>query len=368
MPVGFGGGLARTIGVTKHEMRELREGPGPFSATIGMFGVQSQIEILKAQHMLGWAMGATGLRTLTTTGYKWPGLFGGRGMYLIGKGVYRGTLWGLRKFRLPGAAELVEQAATTKFVANLGVRDIAKRFLTGWETGWGRTPTPAAAGARLAAAVRHIKRALPSEGISLDILKETIEGSAELRSALVGVVESEIRRTGPPGFLGRKLRGRTRSIFEKFLGRVVKHQRYGLWTLGPKLGAALGPYAVGTSAIRRAVIPVLKEAIGTATFRTVLKTGIMHAARVGGWLMNAAILGELAYSGAKLGVTTMIGAANRMGRRIPGLEMGTGVLQAAMTRAAVTERQAAIQAISGSRLNARRFLGNEAAMYHAVVA
>jgi len=73
------------------------------------------------------------------------------------------------------------------------------------------------------------------------------------------------------------------------------------------------------------------------------------------------ILANFAYSGARA-----VGEAAwnaQLNRRVPMLEFGRGYDPFAY-HGARTERQRAVAAIQGSRLNARGFLGNEAALVH----
>jgi len=91
-------------------------------------------------------------------------------------------------------------------------------------------------------------------------------------------------------------------------------------------------------------------------------TRLMQGVTVG---LNIALfggmLGTLAYEGSRVLAEQSFRLMHS--NSIPRLEFGTGQLAAGfMTSGAMTERQRAIAAISNSSLNARRYMGNEAAI------
>ena len=91
-------------------------------------------------------------------------------------------------------------------------------------------------------------------------------------------------------------------------------------------------------------------------------TRLMQGVTVG---LNIALfggmLGTLAYEGSRVLAEQSFRLMHS--NSIPRLEFGTGQLAAGfMTTGAMTERQRAIAAISNSSLNARRYMGNEAAI------
>jgi hypothetical protein len=98
------------------------------------------------------------------------------------------------------------------------------------------------------------------------------------------------------------------------------------------------------------------------------KSYIIGAARVINPILNLYMAYQMtswAVETAFKGVRATADTINRASDRISNLELGGDLSHGYLGEQAATERQRALQAIQSSHLSGRRFMGNEASMYHA---
>lgn len=98
------------------------------------------------------------------------------------------------------------------------------------------------------------------------------------------------------------------------------------------------------------------------------KSYLIGAARVINPILNLYMAYQLtswAVETTFKGIRATADTINRATERINDLELGGELSRGFLSDQSATERQRALQAIQSSHLSARRFLGNEAAMYHA---
>jgi hypothetical protein len=97
------------------------------------------------------------------------------------------------------------------------------------------------------------------------------------------------------------------------------------------------------------------------------KAGLIGAARVVSPILNlyaAYQATSWAIETAYKGIKTTSEIINRAADQISKLELGGDLSRGFLSDQAATERQRALQAIQSSHLSGRRFLGNEASLYH----
>jgi hypothetical protein len=113
----------------------------------------------------------------------------------------------------------------------------------------------------------------------------------------------------------------------------------------------------------------IRERIAQAA--TTRKTGSMQAAAYTG-LRTMGVISTLATAGLFFELGSMVGYGSFVGMQAVQsklatanlLDFGTGQFTGAMSPGAATERQRALKAIQEHQLNARRMIGNEAALMH----
>lgn len=100
---------------------------------------------------------------------------------------------------------------------------------------------------------------------------------------------------------------------------------------------------------------------------TLGRAGLIKAGSVINPIMNAILVAQaVAFTAETVfkGIRATSDVINRAVEKVYNLELGGELTRGFMTGQAATERQRAMQAIQGSHLSGRRFLGNEAAMVH----
>jgi hypothetical protein len=125
-----------------------------------------------------------------------------------------------------------------------------------------------------------------------------------------------------------------------------------------------GGYGIQSEAMIKATLAKLSAGPSASTYA---KAGLIGMGRVINPLINLYMAYQVASFAAEAtmkGIKTMSDIIGRAGDRISNMELGGELSRGYMGSEAATERQRAIQAIQSSHLSGRRFLGNEAAMYH----
>ena len=100
---------------------------------------------------------------------------------------------------------------------------------------------------------------------------------------------------------------------------------------------------------------------------TMGRAGLIMAGRVVNPIMNIILAAQVISFAAETtfkGIRATTEAINRAAERVYSLDLGGELSRGYLTAGAATERQRALQAIQGSHLAGRRFLGNEASLLH----
>lgn len=173
------------------------------------------------------------------------------------------------------------------------------------------------------------------------------------------------------------MRGRVGSV-GRYLGTAGRFLLFGgSRDLGPeaRMVADVGmdkavAMKFGSSERQFALSKVLsKYGGGTTAMNTIrAKALLIGAARVINPIINL-YMGYQALSWAVestyKGIKTTAAVIDRARSRMTDLELGGALSQGFLSEQGATERQRALQAIQSSHLSGRRFMGNEASMYHA---
>ena len=134
-------------------------------------------------------------------------------------------------------------------------------------------------------------------------------------------------------------------------------------------------YGEGWSSLSSGATSELKSVLGaTSLWRTggpgvaaLGRAGIMMAGRVINPVMNLLLCAEIISFAAETtfkGIKATSDAINRASEKVYNLELGGELSRGFLSSGAATERQRALQAIQGSHLSGRRFLGSEATLAH----